>query len=684
MNFPSHIAARQNHAGCGQNFSTETPETNAKNMKTSFLLTAVRHGLLLLLLAGVLHALPGRAQTPQFMTYQGYLTDQNGNALATNGPQAYDIVFRIWPAATGGATPLYGELQTVTVANGYFSVLLGQGNSYVNGGVTDPRPPLSTVFTNASGATNRYVEMTVKGLNSGADVVILPRLQLVSAPYAFMAANANALVSTATGSTLISSSGTNIIFNGPFAANSVTNTGNFTDFGGGIYMDNGQEMYAKNSAGVYEPFLWPRWTDNVMYLNFGSGGLNLRNDSSTSVLWIGNNGYLGIGTTAPQRLFTVNGPGATPGSDSTYQAGIGSGNAQLLLGYDTTDNAGIIAASTYQTAWRNLALAPGGGYVGIGTATPASSLQVVGGVLARGGTPGANGVNNNGYAFLGNGGDDDSGMFSTADGTLQFFINNGEAMRLNSSGVGIGTTSPAYSLDVNGSFHATSANITGGATLSGGYVTLDNSQDSSAGNVGIGGGGYDNVKLTIYANQNFGLYVADTASGADAAYFVGNVGITGTLSKGGGSFKIDHPLDPENKFLYHSFVESPDMMNVYNGNIVTDGNGDATVTLPSYFQALNTDFRYQLTAIGQFAQAMVSSEISSNSAGITFGIKTDKPNVKVSWQVTGIRQDAFAKAHRIVPEVAKVGDEVGKYLYPAESGQPEAKRISYGKDANPK
>lgn len=312
MNFPSHIAARQNHAGCGQNFSTETPETNAKNMKTSFLLTAVRHGLLLLLLAGVLHALPGRAQTPQFMTYQGYLTDQNGNALATNGPQAYDIVFRIWPAATGGATPLYGELQTVTVANGYFSVLLGQGNSYVNGGVTDPRPPLSTVFTNASGATNRYVEMTVKGLNSGADVVILPRLQLVSAPYAFMAANANALVSTATGSTLISSSGTNIIFNGPFAANSVTNTGNFTDFGGGIYMDNGQEMYAKNSAGVYEPFLWPRWTDNVMYLNFGSGGLNLRNDSSTSVLWIGNNGYLGIGTTAPQRLFTVNGPGGNP------------------------------------------------------------------------------------------------------------------------------------------------------------------------------------------------------------------------------------------------------------------------------------------------------------------------------------------------------------------------------------
>jgi len=44
-----------------------------------------------------------------------------------------------------------------------------------------------------------------------------------------------------------------------------------------------------------------------------------------------------------------------------------------------------------------------------------------------------------------------------------------------------------------------------------------------------------------------------------AGYFSGNVQITGTISKGGGSFKIDHPLDPENKYLYHSFIESPDI-----------------------------------------------------------------------------------------------------------------------------
>src|SRR5207302_10281558 len=116
------------------------------------------------------------------------------------------------------------------------------------------------------------------------------------------------------------------------------------------------------------------------------------------------------------------------------------------------------------------------------------------------------------------------------------------------------------------------------------------------------------------------------------------VSIPGTLTKAAGSFKIDDPLDPANKTLSHSFVESPDMMNIYNGNVVTDERGEAVVALPSYFEALNRDFRYQLTVIGQFAQAIIMSEIKENR----FQIKTDKPNVKVSWQVTGVRHDAFA------------------------------------------
>jgi hypothetical protein len=153
----------------------------------------------------------------------------------------------------------------------------------------------------------------------------------------------------------------------------------------------------------------------------------------------------------------------------------------------------------------------------------------------------------------------------------------------------------------------------------------------------------------------------------------GNVDVLGTLSKGGGSFKIDHPLDPANKYLYHSFVESPDMKNMYDGNITTDDAGLATVTLPDWFETLNRDFRYQLTVIGQFAQAIVASEIS----GSQFSIRTDKPNVKVSWQVTGTRQDAFANAHRIQVEVEKAPADRGHYLYPELYGAPETARIGY-------
>src|SRR5262249_29848739 len=129
----------------------------------------------------------------------------------------------------------------------------------------------------------------------------------------------------------------------------------------------------------------------------------------------------------------------------------------------------------------------------------------------------------------------------------------------------------------------------------------------------------------------------------------GNLSVVGTLSKGAGSFKIDHPLDPEHKYLYHSFVESPDMMNIYNGNVILDQTGEAEVELPAYFEALNRDFRYQLTSIGRFAPLYIAEKIHDNK----FRIGGGRPGDEVSWQVTGIRHDAFANAHRIKVEVDK-------------------------------
>lgn len=195
--------------------------------------------------------------------------------------------------------------------------------------------------------------------------------------------------------------------------------------------------------------------------------------------------------------------------------------------------------------------------------------------------------------------------------------------------------------------------------------------------IGVFGESYGNNGSTIgvagIAQSNgttsgvkVGVYGAATGGNTNyAGYFNGNVNIVGSIAKSSGTFKIDHPLDPDNKYLYHSFVESPDMMNVYNGNITTDANGVAVVELPSYFEALNKDFRYQLTVVGTFAQAIVGEKVNGNH----FTIKTNVPNVEVSWQVTGIRKDAYANAHRVVPEVEKSATEKGKYLHPVELGK---------------
>lgn len=148
--------------------------------------------------------------------------------------------------------------------------------------------------------------------------------------------------------------------------------------------------------------------------------------------------------------------------------------------------------------------------------------------------------------------------------------------------------------------------------------------------------------------------------GGYAGYFQGNTHVNGMLSKLSGTFKIDHPQDPANKFLVHSFVESPEMKNVYDGVVVLDSTGAAAIQLPSYFESLNTDFRYQLTAIGGPATPFVRREVSGNS----FEIAGGSAGQKISWQVTGVRKDAWAKAHPVVVEQAKAANERGKYLVP--------------------
>ncbi len=191
----------------------------------------------------------------------------------------------------------------------------------------------------------------------------------------------------------------------------------------------------------------------------------------------------------------------------------------------------------------------------------------------------------------------------------------------------------------------------GGGTGYGGHFT--------AGGAITGYGVYGNCGPS---NPNrYGVYgTCQSSNGNWGGYFYGNLHSTGTSTKGGGGYKIDHPQNPENMYLAHSDVSSPEMKNIYDGVVTTDSRGRVEVQLPDYFESLNSDFRYQLTVVGTFAQAIISEEISGNR----FVIETDKPNVKVSWQVTGIRKDAFARAASREVESAKVGEKQGRYIHP--------------------
>jgi hypothetical protein len=163
------------------------------------------------------------------------------------------------------------------------------------------------------------------------------------------------------------------------------------------------------------------------------------------------------------------------------------------------------------------------------------------------------------------------------------------------------------------------------------------------------------AEATGTSGQIYGVYGKSDSAGGYGLFSQGDAHVNGTLSKTAGAFKIDHPLDPENKWLSHSFVESPDMMNVYNGNVVLDARGQAMVQLPRYFTTLNRDYRYQLTPIGEFAPVYVAAKI----AGGRFRIAGGKAGLEVSWQVTGIRQDDYALAHPIVVETRKTKAERG-------------------------
>ena len=153
---------------------------------------------------------------------------------------------------------------------------------------------------------------------------------------------------------------------------------------------------------------------------------------------------------------------------------------------------------------------------------------------------------------------------------------------------------------------------------------------------------------------------ASTATLGFAVYAVGDMGASGVKP-----FRIDHPLDPENKYLLHYSSESPFPQNFYNGNVMTDSEGYAWVELPDYFAEINTNFKYILTVVDDLdSEAFVQAKISKKIKDNRFQIRTSAPNVEVSWEVKADRNDLRIRANRPTDVREKSGPENGKYQHP--------------------
>lgn len=217
------------------------------------------------------------------------------------------------------------------------------------------------------------------------------------------------------------------------------------------------------------------------------------------------------------------------------------------------------------------------------------------------------------------------------------------------------------------------------ATSSTGSVPAVKTQHSDGGNaIYAKSSGVPVYAETSTTNTALGALYGNNTAGGNAVYAIGDIRgtadihITGDVYKNVSHFRIDHPLHPDTKYLDHASVESAELKNIYDGTVVADGEGKATITLPDWFEALNETFRYQLTALGGAAPEL---HIAVELSGGTFSIAGAKAGQKICWQITGNRRDAAAKWRPLVVESAKAPEDHGYFLHPEAHGAPRERAI---------
>jgi hypothetical protein len=632
----------------------------------------------------------GQAVVPRLMKFSGVLHDASGKPLAGT----VDVTFSLYSTEAGGDA-LWFETQSVQADElGRYTALLGAMH-------TDGLPV--DMFTSG--------EARWLGIQVGSEAEQQPRVLLVSVPYALKAGDAETLGGKPASAYMLSEAQS--------ASTSAGGTASATapTAAGASEKNPTKSRIASTTALTACASLT---SDGTAVANSIARFTTACNIESSALFQSGSN--IGVGTSSPIAALDVygNNAGLRLRGTGTHQLSI-NGATSGRLGQDVAGfffasdtNGGAVRFLTNNGALHEWMRVTSAGNVGIGTTTPGATLDVAGMGRFTGGLTAltvADNVNGS-YVHMGTldfssrpdavyaqgaGGTNARGV--TGIGGMGSFGELGTEVSGGATGVyGHGGISGVYGDGGTYGVYANSSNNGHGVHAESGYIGVYGHGNSygiygdGVSSIGVygkcaGSGGCAGVYGTSdigFGVEGVGTSTADAGyfynqSGGYAGYFVGDVDIDGGLAVAGKitagtkDFRIDHPLDPTGKYLYHASVESSEMINIYSGNVVTDDQGKGVVQLPTWFQALNEDFRYQLTVVGQFAQPIVSQEIQNNR----FVIMTDKPNVKVSWQVTGVRHDAYAKAHPLQVEVPKLADEKGTYLHPQEFGQPETKGLEW-------
>lgn len=270
---------------------------------------------------------------PDRLTYQGFLVDATGVELGSGAPKNYDVIFRVYnhETASGAGYRLWSELQTVTVDKGYFSVVLGEGGAYG----TEARPALSTLFTNQVDASDRFIEMTVRGIGAGGvDSTIVPRLRLMTSPYAMLAKTAvNAkFLANATGGQVVSVLGTNVGINKAAPASALDVNGTVTasalNISGGVTLSGTVAATTVNATTVSGTSIsGSTITASSAFVGPGTipvGGIIMWSGSTVPTGWALCNGQTSSGQQTPDlrgRFILGSGTGAGLTARSSGQTG---------------------------------------------------------------------------------------------------------------------------------------------------------------------------------------------------------------------------------------------------------------------------------------------------------------------------------------------------------------------------